>query len=75
MVTSWPSELTRELLHEDTAKIYAMLIANKIPLRIHRIDHLGIPFGEFTENPEGVETWHSLALNHGEIQLVKAVAP
>ena len=70
IITAWPPELKRDLLHADTAQVYERLIADKMKLRVHHLDEFGVPFGEARLVSSGDETWHFLALNHSNVQIM-----
>lgn len=71
-VTSWPSELSRDRMHQETVAFYDWLIETGAVLEVVNRDHLGIPYGEAHITDNGTERWETIGLNHGAIECVKA---
>ncbi len=70
-VGEWPQELREETLHEETRELYRWLIETNSILTVVKMDECGLPLGEIVRIVNGVETFETLLLNHGGLEIVQ----
>jgi hypothetical protein len=69
-VVAWPPEFERSRLHAETTRFYERVIEEGIVLKVSRIDDFGVPYGDVMVVTDGIEEWHSVGLNHSEVEVV-----